>query len=180
MLVTEKMYCYSLLTGLLVIFITSSATGQFSCPDITATDLQGVIANNLGSGDNTAIPNVNVQRFRPLCRAQSSQRDRYRYVSVVVEYTCTGNANCPSGTAVEQFESGCGSGNVWTDVVGSLSGSAIRTTNPFATFTTTARDDCSLCFSNLIAESFSLVSDTVTHCVGKFISVVSLYVIEEY
>ena len=172
------MYCYSLLTGLLVIFITSSATGQFSCPDITATDLQGVIANSLQSGDNTATPNVNVQRFRPLCRAQSSQRDRYRYVSVVVEYTCTGNADCPSGTAVEQFESGCGIGNVWTGVVGSRS--AIRTTNPLATFTTTARDDCAFCFSDFIAESFGVVSDTVTHCVGKFISVVSLYVIEEY
>ena len=160
---------YSLLTGLLVIFIAGSATCQNSCPDIIAADLETVIANNIRFGDNPHVPTVMVSRFLPVCRAQHEQRDRYRYVSVVVEYNCTGNTECPTGNVVEQFESGCSNGNVWTVVVGSTA--LIRTTNPLANFTTTARDDCALCFSNVVADSFSVVTDNFTHCVGKYIPV---------
>ena len=150
---------------IVLLLAVGTVSGQNNCPDITAADLETLIARNIASGDNTQLPAVSVTRIRPVCRAQGEQRDGYRYVSLVVEYTCTGNAECPSSSAVEQFESGCGSGNAWTAVVGSTS--LIRTTNPLANFTTTARDDCAFCFSDDVARTFPVVTDNVTHCVGK-------------
>ena len=165
---TMRYYAYALLTWLMVIFIAGSATSL--CPDITAADLERVIADSIQAGDNRQPATVTVTRFRTVCRAQGQQRDRYRGVSAVVEYTCTGNAECPSGSVVEQFESGCGTGPAyaWTGVVGSTG--RIRTENPLASFTTTARDDCAFCYNIELANTFPIVTDNVTHCVGKFIT----------
>ena len=54
--------------------------------------------------------------FHPVCLAFDNVQDHYRAVSVLVEYTCTGNPSCPSGTAVEQIESECSNGD-WSNVV---------------------------------------------------------------
>ena len=151
--------------SLIVLLAVGTTSGQNGCSNITAADLERVIANSIQAGDNTQPATVTVTRFRTVCRAQGQQRDRYRGVSAVVEYTCTGNAECPSGSAVEQFESGCGTGDAWTGVVGSTP--SIRTENPSASFTTTARDDCAFCFNNVVANSFPVVTDSITHCVGK-------------
>ena len=129
-----------------------------------------MIRKNIPTGADPPTPTVDVLDFHPVCLAYSQERDRYRYVSVVVEYTCTGNAKCPSGTAVEQFDSQCNSGTWSHSVHGDVDN--IRTVNPTANFSTTPREDCALCFSPATVTSLSLtiVTDTVTHCVGRYMS----------
>ena len=103
-----------------------------------------------------------------MCLAYSQERDRYRFVSVVVEYICTGHANCPSGTAVEQFDSQC-SGGTWShSVEGDVDN--IRTVDPTANFSTTTKEDCAFCFSPALASNLRLTTDTVTHCVGRYMN----------
>ena len=93
----------TILAALIIVLTADGASGQMDCPKITNAKLESVIAGNLLIREE----NVDVLSFHPVCLAYSQERDRYRFVSVVVEYTCTGNARCPSGTAVEQFESQC-------------------------------------------------------------------------
>jgi len=138
---------------------------QNDCAYPTDSDLENVIMSSIPTGDNPATPTVNVLDFHPVCLAYSQERDRYRFVSVVVQYNCTGNADCPSGTAVEQFDSQC-SGGTWShSVQGDVDNT--RTENPTANFSTTTRENCSLCLSPATAAGFSLTTDNVTHCVGK-------------
>ena len=135
------------------------------CQRITDTVLQDIIVDVIRAGDNSQIPTVNVLDFNPVCLAYSQERDRYRFVSVVVEYTCTGNVRCPSGIVVEQFDSQC-NGGAWSHIVqGDVDNT--RTENPTADLSTTTREDCFLCASPATATGSDLTTDTVTHCVGK-------------
>ena len=84
----------------------------------------------------------------------------------MVEYTCTGHFNCPSGTAVEQFDSQCNSGAWSRSVQGDVDNT--RTVNPTANFSTTTREDCAFCFSPALASNLRLTTDNVTHCVGRY------------
>ena len=150
----------------LIVLTAGGVSGQ-DCPQITETALENVIMNNIPTGDNPATPTVDVLDFHPVCLAYGQERDRYRYVSVVVEYTCTGNANCPSGTAVEQIHSECSSG-IWSGRVGGA-GDNIRSINPTANFSTTTREDCAFCFPPVTASLLLTMHsfDAATHCVGK-------------
>ena len=139
------------------------------CSFPTNGDLEVVIARITIAGDSPSSPTVNVIRFHPVCLAFGEQQDRYRLVSVVVEYTCSGNTNCPSGTAVEQIESECDDG-VWSNrVLGSTVD--VRSVFTEANFTTTTREDCSLCVSPELVEvgQIPIPTDSVTHCLGKCI-----------
>ena len=156
------------LTIIAALLATSSASGQIDCPDITEAALENVIVNYIPTGDGSPPPTVDVLSFHPVCLAYSQERDRYRFVSVVVEYTCTGNPNCPSGTAVEQFDSQCNSGTWSHSVQGDVDN--IRTVNPTANFSTTTREDCALCFSPATATNLRLTTDTVTHCLGRYMN----------
>ena len=160
----------TIVAALIVVLTAGGATGQMDCPEITEAALENVIRKNIPTGDSPPTLTVDVLSFHPVCLAYSQERDRYRYVSVVVEYTCTGNANCPSGTAVEQFDSQCSSGTWSHSVHGDVDN--IRTVNPTANFSTTAREDCGLCFSPATVTGLRLttVTDTVTHCVGRYMS----------
>ena len=89
---------------------------QQECSLPTNDDLEQVIVDIIRFGDSSSLPTVTVARFHPVCLAFGQQQDRYRLVSVVVEYTCSGDINCPSGTAVEEIESECDSG-VWSNIV---------------------------------------------------------------
>ena len=141
---------------------------QRECSFPTNDDLEVVIARITMVGDSPSTPTVNVTRFHPVCLAFGEQQDRYRSVSVVVEYTCSGNANCPSGSAVEQIESGC-IDEEWTNRV--LGGTDVRSVFTEANFTTTTREDCSHCFSPELAASIGAPDniDSVTHCLGECI-----------
>ena len=156
----------------LSVLVVAVVAGICSCQDCsfpTNDDLEEVIANVIRSGDSPTPPTVTVARFHPVCLAFGAQQDRYRLVSVVVEYTCSGNTNCLSGTAVEQIESECDSG-VWSNTVqGSTENT--RSVPPDASFNTTTREDCSFCLTAELANNIiSVTTNNVTHCVGECIT----------
>ena len=142
---------------------------QLDCSFPTNDDLELVIATLVA--ESPSPPTINVIRFHPVCLAFSRQQDRYRFVSVVVEYTCSGNTNCPPGTVVEQIESEC-NGGVWSDIsMIAIIGNSRPVFNE-ANFTTTTREDCSVCsFQEMNVEDndIPIIPDSVTHCLGECI-----------
>jgi len=155
------------LATLIVVLAAGGVSGQMDCPEFTEAAMENVIANYIETGDNPQPPILDILRLRPVCLAYSQERDRYRFVSVVVEYTCTGHANCPSGTAVEQFDSQCSSGTWRHSVLSDVDNA--RRENPTADISTTTREDCALCLSPATAAGLGLTTDNVAHCVGMFI-----------
>ena len=141
---------------------------QTDCAYPTTSDIENVIQNIFISGDNPTLPRVIVSDFHLVCLAYGEQRDRYKYISAVVEYTCSRNGNCPTGSVLEQIEFGCnGVLRQWThDVLGITENT--RTTNPTATFSTDARGDCAFCLSPALirASGFGVTTDPLTHCSG--------------
>ena len=136
------------------------------CAFPTNGDIETVIAGIIQAGDSPDAPDINVVSFRPLCLAFSVERDRYRGVSVLVEYTCTGNPNCQSVAPLEQIESECRNG-VWSASVQGTSENT-RRTNPTATLSTNPREDCSFCLSpTLAALILPTPSDDEHHCIGE-------------
>ena len=153
---------------LIVAVVAGICSCQQECSLPTNDDLEQVITDIIQFGDSSSLPTVTVARFHPVCLAFGQQQDRYRLVSVVVEYTCSGNINCPSDTAVEEIESECFSG-VWSNIVlGSTDNTRSVTTD--ASFNTTTREDCSFCLSPELASSLGPITDNATHCVGKCIT----------
>ena len=156
----------------LVVLVVATVAGICSCQKCTlptSRDLEDVIEDIIANDDGSPTPSVNVMSFHPVCLALDDVQDRYRAVSVIVEYTCSGNTRCPSGTAVEQIESECDNG-VWSNVVqGSIE--YTRSPTPEANFSTSTRQDCVLCVSPEldVASELSLSSDSVTHCVGEYV-----------
>ena len=152
---------------LIVAIVAGICSCQEECSFPTNDDLEQVIKEIIETGDSSIDADVDVMRFHPVCLAFGQQQDRYRLVSVVVEYTCSGNTNCPSGTVVEQIESGC-DGGVWSNMV--LGNTDFtRSVSTEANFTTTTREDCSSCLSTELASILGPTTDSVTHCVGKYI-----------
>ena len=86
-----------------------------------------------------------------------------------MEYTCTGNAACPDGTVVEQFEAECVSGS-WSSLVRG-SNDNTRTLTPAATFSTELRENCAFCYSPELATAAGIPAanrpDVENHCVGE-------------
>ena len=152
---------------LLVAVVIETGYSQDGCSSPSTGNLESVIATIIQAGDSAAPPQINLLNSNIVCRAFSQQQDLLRVVSVVVEYTCTGHSNCPPDTAVEQIESGCQSGSWSNTVFGSSDSSEIRSNPDGATFSTTAREDCSFCVSTQLALGQGIETDTVTHCVGE-------------
>ena len=141
------------------------------CPEPQGTDLEDVIALIIQAGDASGAPNITLLNSNVVCRAFGEQQGLLRGVSVVVEYTCTGHSDCQTDTVVEQIESGCPSGN-WTNSVGGTTATDfIRSPLNGASLSTTAREDCSRCFSEQLASDAGVSTDPVTHCVGECISI---------
>ena len=136
------------------------------CTFPSNSDVEDVISRILPTADSPSTPTVDVSTFQPLCLAYSQERNRYRFFSVLVRYTCEGNANCPSGTALEQIESQCINGEWSNSVLGSVENT--RRTDPTATLSTTTREDCAFCLSTDLANPMSLNTDSLTHCVGEY------------
>ena len=158
----------TIIAALIIVLTAGGVSGQVDCPEITEAALENVIVNNIPTGQGSPPPKIDVLSFHPVCLAYSQERDRYRFVSVVVQYTCTGNANCPSGTAVEQFDSQCSRGTWSHSVLSDFDNT--RTKNTTANFSITPREDCSICASFPTATGSSLTTDPVTHCVGRYMS----------
>ena len=141
------------------------------CSYPTNKDLEDVIKKIITSQEehSGSSTSVDVARFNVVCLAFGNQKDLYRAVSVVVEYMCSGNNNCPVAIpVVEQIESECDAGN-WS-TVSSVQDSTDNTHSPVpeADFSTVVRENCSLCLSPVMAWKVSLTTDPGTHCVGRF------------
>ena len=138
------------------------------CAYPTTSDAASVVQNALLSGDAFSLPVVNIVAIRPLCLAYSRRQHRYRGVSILVRYTCTGSAACPRGEAVEQFESACQRGTWSYRIFGTTAHT--RTARPRADFSTLLREDCAYCFSPELASSIgaSGTPDPDNHCIGMF------------
>ena len=156
---------FVVVAAIVVACIVGLASCQRDCAFPTDDNVESVISLIFPTADSPTTPAVNVLEFQPLCLAHSQQRNRYRYFSVLVRYTCAGNANCPPGTALEQIDSQCINGEWSNSVQGSIVNS--RRTDPTATLSTTTREDCQFCFSTDLAGTLSLTTDDVTHCVGE-------------
>ena len=154
--------CHVLLFSLLA----SNVTCQ-DCIYPTQEDLEDVIKQIIAYPDESPdIVSVDVTDFHVVCLAFGYDKDLYRAVSVIVEYTCSGDSNCPMGTqVVEQIESECEAGN-WSTVHSVQDSTEYTHSETNAGFSTAVWENCSLCLSNTLAERVSLTTDPVTHCVG--------------
>ena len=161
---------HKVLTVLVVAAVAVLSSCQ-ECDYPTNSDLEAVIEKIILIGDNPSPPTVSVISFHPLCLAFGVERGRYRGLSVLVTYTCTGNPNCPQGMAEEQIESECNNNDVWSN---NVQGNTVNTRSEVseATSATHTREDCSFCLSPelIIAYIFSLTTDSTTHCVGESIA----------
>ena len=161
--------------ALVASFVGHGYCQSIDCALPEASDIQPAMADSILAGDNASPPNITITRFEILCLALSEERGRYRGYSVLVEYTCNGYVDCPTGIAEEQFEGECESDNgIWS---GSVSGgtSFTRTEDPTAEFdVTVGREDCSVCFSPEKGPDAGLDAainiDPDTHCVGECIA----------
>ena len=176
------MHNAGILFVLVGVLVWTGYSQQQYCSPPTTSDLEGVISIIISSGDAAAPPTINLMSFNVVCRSFTDRRSLLRGVSAVVQYTCTGHSNCPSGTVVEQIESECGFGTdgvtvMWTnDVEGSTDPSLIRSQPADATLSTTTREDCSACLSPQLANNVGATTDSVTHCVGKCIIFCDIYI----
>ena len=141
------------------------------CPSPTRSQLENVIGPIIEAGDTSETAVVELIDFHIVCRAFTRQQDRLRYVSVVVQYSCTGHVNCPSGTVTEQIEAACFGDEQWTLYDVETSYDNIRSTTTEANLTTTTRYDCVVCLSPELIQADSqfstYITDHVTHCVGE-------------
>ena len=162
--------CYRMQFKILFVAIVAGICSCQECTLPTSGDLEDVIADIIEADDSSSTPNVNVMSFHPVCLALDDVQDRYRTVSVLVEYRCTGNPSCPSGTVVEQIESECDNGD-WSYLVQG-SPEFTRSQTSEASFLTSTREDCAFCVSpELDVEAgLSLSPDSVTHCVGEYVT----------
>ena len=135
----------------------------------TYNKLNTLISNTIMTGDNTAVPNIVVHETHTACLSVGPSIGNVSSISLLVKYSCTGNAECPRGNSIEQFDFGCNFQNKWTS--GHYSNSqATRHKKPIANFATALRKDCAACFTQHPGtdQDSSLPFDQVTHCVSKF------------
>ena len=151
-----------------LVSVLAFTQGLDQCPEITQSELQTLIRNSYGGGDNPDRPDVTVSNSSIVCRATGPSRFMYRFLSLVAEYECSGNPCESPGTIVGQFDTQCIEGE-WRAMVLSFANDEIRTVPSNGDFTTVPRSDCSLCLSPERADAFDLVTDTETHCRGKHV-----------
>ena len=159
--------------------VLAYAQGLDQCPEITQSQVQTLIRNSYGGGDDPDLPDVTVRNFRIVCRATGPSRFMYRFLSLVAEYDCDGAA-CEDANIVGQFDTQCIDGE-WRAMVISFSNDEIRTVPANGNFNTVPTSNCSLCLTPERAISFRLVTDTETHCLGKHTwLLISSYVCRSY
>ena len=122
-------------------------------------------------GDSPTPPTIRIVNMSYVCQMSGMFRDTYRGISLLAKYECGGSPLCPvpvEGVVEKsQFDFACSNGK-W--VAGVIVGPQFALTeNPNSTFDTPLRTDCSFCISPPELESLgsTLVSDELTHCVGK-------------
>ena len=124
----------------------------------------GLIAASFATTTQANAPSVNVFESQVVCLAVGEVRDRYRSISVVANYSCTGSySECGEPWSVSQFEFACDTNDMWG--VGSSIGTL--TTPADASLSSSLRVDCLTCAGNDTGMMFATVPDD-NHCVGEF------------
>ena len=156
--------------ALALIFHTLAQQGNCNLDELfTYNKLNTLISNTIVTGEGSAPTNVLVHETHTVCLSVGPSIGNVSSISLLVKYSCTGNAECPSGNSAEQFDFGCNSSNEWSSGQFSYY-QAARHKNPIANFATALRKDCASCFTQhqeRYRDSF-LRFDQVTHCVSKF------------
>ena len=151
----------------LLVCLLCRVSCQLDCAEPTESDFANVISLVIPDSENPTTPEINVIHFMPVCLAYSQERGRFRGVSALVEYTCTGNALCPDGSVVEQFEAECVSGSWSHQVRASID--YTRTQMPYASFT--IEQNCAFCYSPGLATAVGIPvanrPDDENHSVGE-------------
>ena len=145
----------------------TSCQMAMDCALPTGSEIEAVLRELIAVGDSASTPDINVISFTPRCLAVSEQRDRYRAISILVNYTCTGNPLCPAGGGEEQIESDCVNGVWGNEVLGGASDLTRDTTPEDAPASVPTRQDCAFCASPDLAMTNGIQSDDVYHCVGE-------------
>ena len=97
----------------IVYFIVASLAAGLApqcgfCCDYPVVCLESVIGRIFNStGDNPTTIRVGIIDLNPVCRAHGQDGERFREVSVTVQYTCNGSAECPSTNMTGQTECVC-------------------------------------------------------------------------
>ena len=143
----------------------AAQTDDCSLPD-TST-IEGLIADALLTADNLTPPTIRIVNMSYVCQTSGLFRDTYRGISLLAKYECGGSGSCPVEGVVAQFDFSC-TKDIWVAQV-IQSADFIFTRTPNSTFDTPLRTDCAYCISPRQLESLgsSVVSDELTHCVGK-------------
>ncbi len=132
------------------------------------------------SGPNDVGPDIQILDSHIVCMSTGTARDSYRYLSVIVNYTCNGGG-CESNLVVAQFDMSClrpdgvpadGEPQWEMRVVDPpnvlASGESVRTQPADGNFSTVPRTDCQACLSPTISANnnfpLSLHPDLPTHC----------------
>ena len=123
------------------------------------TSLEELIVEAIVRGRSEAVT-ATIVRNHTVCLSVGDRRGTFSSISVLVNYTCSGSAQCPS-SAVEQFNFGCSSGGRWTRLQAGTSAFA-RDVTPLANFQTDERRDCRICFVQVTTPDEEY--DDVTHC----------------
>ena len=145
------------------------------CPMIQTSEIgstvspgtDGLIARSyvLQPGDDPQLPNVQLFVSNIVCLATGPTRERYRSVSLIANFSCSGAACNNNNVAwqVAQFHFECIQG-AWS---ASLQGSTdfLRTDSPVGTLSTALRRDCSLCIDPM--QLPQQLVDQSTHCLRK-------------
>ena len=136
--------------------------------DTRAPSRLGLLAETYDDGINTTPPLVQILEVRTVCRASALTRDKYRFVSVVVQQTCNGTKDQreeeDDKKYLVQYDLQCrGDPPKWSTMVLGTTRNA-RKADPFADLDTKERRDCSAC------TVFLPRRDIVTHCIREFIT----------
>ena len=153
-----------------------------NCPLITLEDLgsttnfsqTGLISETISTGDNTQSPNIPVQiiRFNVVCDASGERRSTSNYVSVLVEYLCSGGvpAECDGmNRLTKQFQLQCSDQTMYTSTVFGTQAFAV-TENPTVNFSTPLDNRCRVC----VDDQHNSRASADTHCWRKYIVVFKL------
>ena len=162
--------------GVCALTFLSSTVAVRNCnlADLFASDtLEILLTTALAEDNNPGRLNITVHRNHTVCLSVGELIEKVNSISLLIDYSCTGNSNCPgdgsSGRGTEQFDFGCDTNGQW--IVGKFSDyQAAREENPSANFETPLRKYCDACFRQNTTNDSSqtyLPYDQVTHCVSK-------------
>ena len=142
-----------------------------SCNRITAGDLgsssapssEGLVAEILALEEQQPDLQVQILRYNLVCESIADRPDRFRFLSVVVEYLRNGS------TIQSQFEFSCGEimpgVSMWKIMVSGSTEDTV-TTPPDAALNTTLRRDCHQCLSPQRSGSSA---NNPEHCLGNIV-----------